>query len=197
MDNQQNEYQIKPYPEYPKILVTSAGKLINSDTGKDWYVRINKDGYYYFQYTLNKKKYSRKVHRAVAECFVPVPEHLSYKTDVVCAETVVVKHVDNNKLNNHYTNLVWGTMSENTVEAYRDNLMPKLFGVTHGRCNMTEDQVREICEIYFNHKYEGKIPSSNSVAKRLGLTLKQVQKIRYKETWLHIVKEYTDILLND
>jgi len=197
MDNQQNEYQIKPYPEHPKILVTNDGRLINSISGRNWYVRLNKDGYYYFQYTLNKKVRTRKVHRAVAECFVPVPEQLNYNTDKYCGDTVVVKHKDNNKLNNHYTNLAWGTMAENSSEAHRDKLVPRLRGVEHGMCSMTEEQVRQVCEIYFVNKFQGKLPSSNSVAKMLGLTLKQVQKIRYKETWKHILKDYVDILPND
>lgn len=197
MGNQQNEYQIKPYPEYPKILVTSDGRLINSRTNAEWYTRLNKDGYIYFQYTLNKKVYSRKVHRAVAECFVPVPDHLNYKTEKLGANTVVVKHLDNNKLNNHYTNLAWGTMAENSSEAHRDKIIPILRGVDHGMCQMTEEQVRQVCEIYFVNEYEGKPPSSNSVARLLNLTFKQVQKIRYKETWKHILKDYVDILPND
>lgn len=31
-------------------------------------------------------------------------------------------HLDNDKTNNHYTNLKWGTVSENTKQAYNDGL---------------------------------------------------------------------------
>ena len=32
----------------------------------------------------------------------------------------IVLHLDNNKTNNHYTNLKWGTIQENTQQAYDD-----------------------------------------------------------------------------
>jgi len=35
----------------------------------------------------------------------------------------VVCHIDNNGLNNHYTNLYWGTQSDNVKQAYNDGLI--------------------------------------------------------------------------
>jgi hypothetical protein len=199
MGNQQNGCQqyLKPYPEHPKIHVCSDGYLINSVTGKEWYCRLNKDGYIYFQYTKDKRVYSRKVHRVVAELFVDIPENLDYVLEPRTPKSLVVKHKDNNKLNNHYTNLEWGTHSDNTKEAHRDGIIPYLIGVKHGMCKMTEEQVRQVCEIYFSQPRKGKPPSSKSVAELLGLTFKQVVKIRNKETWKHIVQEYCSTFLRD
>lgn len=49
------------------------------------------------------------VHRLVAKTFLPNPDNLP-----------VVMHLDNNPLNNHVSNLKWGTQSENIKQAYRE-----------------------------------------------------------------------------
>jgi hypothetical protein len=59
---------------------------------------------------INGKAYT--VHRLVAIAFVPNSENKPY----VC-------HKDNNTKNNSAENLYWGTGSENTKQAYKDNLI--------------------------------------------------------------------------
>ena len=197
MGNQQNEYQFKPYTEHPKILVRSDGKLFNSVSGKEWYSRLNKDGYIYFQYKKDDKVRTRKLHKAVAEAFVEIPDDLEYVLETHKANSLVVKHKDNNKLNNHPSNLAWDTLAGNTRDAHKDGIVPALIGTAHGMCKMTEDQVRQVCDIYFVQKHQGKPPSSKATAELLGLTFKQVVKIRGRETWKHITCQYVDILPND
>lgn len=54
---------------------------------------------------------SRRVHRLVAEAFIPNPNNFP-----------IVMHIDNNKANNNVHNLKWGTISENTKQAFNDGL---------------------------------------------------------------------------
>lgn len=58
------------------------------------------------------------VHRIVAKTFLPPPPTPEHKW---------VNHEDGNKLNNHYTNLKWTTISENIQHAFDSGLkvMPK------------------------------------------------------------------------
>ena len=51
------------------------------------------------------------IHRLVALHFVPNPNNYP-----------IVLHKDNVKLNTHYSNLEWGTYSENNAQAIRDGL---------------------------------------------------------------------------
>jgi hypothetical protein len=67
--------------------------------------------YYAVLLTKNKKQYCRRVHRLVAEAYIPNPEN---KPEV--------NHKDGDKLNNHVDNLEWATRSENVAHAWREGL---------------------------------------------------------------------------
>ena len=63
-------------------------------------------GYKKIELTKNKRKKSLKVHRLVAEAFLPNEENKPY-----------VNHIDNNPLNNDVMNLEWCTQKENMVHS--------------------------------------------------------------------------------
>ena len=54
-----------------------------------------------------------KVHRLVAMTYLPNPHNYP-----------VVRHLDNNKLNNHVSNLEWCTYKTNSQQAHADGLCP-------------------------------------------------------------------------
>lgn len=66
----------------------------------------------YLFVTLNKngKRKDKRVHRLVAEAFVYNPFPRKYR---------VVMHIDDDRLNPHYTNLKWGTPLHNTRDMDR------------------------------------------------------------------------------
>ena len=73
---------------------------------------INKhNGYVYTGITYPNGNRQRRVHILVAESWIPNPENKP-----------IVMHKDNNKQNNSIDNLKWGTVSENTKQAYNDGL---------------------------------------------------------------------------
>lgn len=95
-------------------------------------VVINK---YYSVYAKSpgKKNKQLRVHRIVAQVFVPNPDDKPH-----------VNHIDCNKFNNHYTNLEWVTPAENNIHA-RDNGRtnpPK--GTKHWHNKLDEIQVLTI-----------------------------------------------------
>ena len=101
------EKEIKDFENY---VVHSDGKIYNK-RGKsicEW-----KDNVGYLQVKLFKdgKMYYRRVHRLVAEAFIPNPNNLKQ-----------VNHIDGDKTNNDISNLEWCNNKENTKHGYENNL---------------------------------------------------------------------------
>ena len=57
----------------------------------------------------NGNRKNESIHRLVAKTFIPNPDNLP-----------VVMHKDNDPLNNHVSNLQWGTQSDNIRQAFDD-----------------------------------------------------------------------------
>ena len=95
--------------------INEYGDVINSN-GKYISPYINNKGYKVIDLSKNGSRYKYLVHRLVAIHFVP-----NINNDPI------VLHLDNNKLNTYYTNLKWGTYSENNSQAIKDGLnkLPK------------------------------------------------------------------------
>lgn len=75
-------------------------------------------GYKYVTITYPDRRITKRVHRLVAEAFIPNPQNLP-----------VVMHLNNKKDDNRVENLAWGTISENTKQAFRDGLSHNAKGV--------------------------------------------------------------------
>ena len=98
----------KLIPNYTKYEVSEDGRVRNTWTGKIL-KQYTSSGYYYVKIRIDDKVDDLKVHRLVAMVFILNPNNLP-----------VVDHIDNNKLNNHVSNLRWITQKEN-IQSYNDN----------------------------------------------------------------------------
>ena len=102
--------------EAPHYLVTEQGRVYSAPRkgaqgGGYMKQGTNKDGYPKISLMAGGKKLYRKVHRLVAQAFIPNPENKP-----------CVNHKDGDKANNHVSNLEWCTFKENTQHAW-DNGM--------------------------------------------------------------------------
>lgn len=92
-----------------KKEVSSFGRVRNSVTKRILKSCISRGGYPSISFWVDKKNRSYKIHRLVAETFIPNPEN-----------KYTVNHKDFDKTNNHISNLEWATTNEN-VAHYFDN----------------------------------------------------------------------------
>ena len=76
--------------------------------GKTLKLGRHRDGYLKLSLSEQNRKKMYFVHRLVALTFIPNPDNLPQ-----------VNHIDGNKQNNHYSNLEWCTISENTKHGFR------------------------------------------------------------------------------
>lgn len=109
----------KDIPGYEnKYQISNLGRVKSFENNKGKYrelirkPRINKQGYYYLGLWKHSKAKTFKIHRLVAQIFIPNPEN-----------KICVNHKDGNKLNNNVNNLEWVTYSENTIHAINTGLI--------------------------------------------------------------------------
>ena len=98
------------FEEYYSI--TDDGKIFSKRSNR--YLKLNpKDnGYIYIELNVGGQPYYKRVHRLVAEAFIPNPENKPY-----------VNHIDGNKSNNNVSNLEWVTDSENAKHCIKLGLI--------------------------------------------------------------------------
>jgi hypothetical protein len=98
--------------EFPIYEVSNTGVVRNKRTKKEKKPNINEKGYEMVRvYVKTGVSYKRRVHRLVADAFIPNPE-----------DKPQVNHIDGNKRNNEVSNLEWATNKENCIHAVETGL---------------------------------------------------------------------------
>ena len=100
-----------------RLEISSLGR-VKSNLRDGRILRTNPDpkGYLKVRVTLDRVKYSFKVHRMVAQAFIPNPDNLPQ-----------VNHKDGNKLNNSVDNLEWVSNRDNAHHAIANGLWKSFF----------------------------------------------------------------------
>jgi DNA-binding transcriptional regulator YiaG len=117
----------------------------------------------YLQCSLSKRgvKKSHRIHRLVAENFIPNPKNKAQ-----------VNHIDGNKDNNYVNNLEWCTQHENMRHANKNWLINKVRV-------LDEDAVREIRENKNNLK-------QRELAEIYGVSAPQIHRVIHYKKWAHV-----------
>lgn len=145
--------------------VSSIGRVRNTLTGKMRALSVDGSGYHNIM--LHNRK-THKIHRLVAEAFIPNPE-----------EKRTVNHINGIKTDNRVENLEWATYQENSIHSIKTGLQVSLKGSQHGASKVSEDMVLKIRNDHKNDKVE-------YLALLFGLSIGSISMIRNRKTWRHI-----------
>jgi hypothetical protein len=120
----------------------------------------------------NKKGRSYRIHRLVAEAFIPKSEN---KTDV--------NHINGDKTDNRVENLEWCTKKQNSQHAIDTGLLvPPIFrGEENSNSKLKNETVMDLRALY---KSGMRVVD---IAKKYNLKLPTVEGIVYNKTWKHLL----------
>lgn len=104
---------------------------------------FTRDGYVKVRLLYQGKDRTVRVHRLVAEAFLPNPENKD-----------TVNHIDGNKLNNTASNLEWCDRTEQMIHAYNLGLKSPMVGSQNSNAKLTDEQVKEIRKSYVPYSRE-------------------------------------------
>ena len=136
--------------------ITPSGEIYKDYGNNKFYHKAQwtTSGYWYCGITYPEGQRQRRVHILVAEAYVPNPDP---------EHNTIVMHLDDNKENKHYTNLKWGTVSENTKDAY-DSCMAK------NDKGWDDSQSIHVCQFDINGNLIKRFGSVGEASRELGIT---------------------------
>lgn len=158
---------------YEQFKISNYGDLMNVNTGRIYKTFINKNGYTQVCVSLGSRKSKKifKLHKAVAETFIPNPNNLP-----------IPNHIDGIKTNNYVGNLEWCTNSDNIKHAINTGLLKveKFSGVKNGNSKLTENDIKWIREHYMPYD---KNFGARALAKKFNVHHSNITRIIHKQTY--------------
>lgn len=157
-----------------KYEVSDSGLVIRRDHNILLQPTLDSDGYPQLTIFFDGKGYCRKIHRLVAEAFIPKEEGRDQ-----------INHKDGNKCNNHVSNLEWCTLQENVEHAWKTGLSTVRNALTGAAHKYDPKTIHEICKLLEENKL-----SYDEISSKLSVPKGLISEIRCGTRWKHISSQY-------
>lgn len=163
IDGFKNKYQVSNFGR----VRNSAGKIMKQQEDNKGYLRVS--------FCVDYFKKTKKVHRLVAESFVPNTESKPQ-----------VNHIDGNKQNNHVNNLEWNTPLENVRHAMDNKLWVAEEhyagkGEKNGFHKLKDFEVLEI-----RSKFKPRVYTREMLAKEYNVSKHCIKDVITRRSWNHL-----------
>lgn len=151
--------------------VSNLGRVASNALGHRRIMRANLDGRGYPKVMLQNpaRKMTRRVHRLVAEAFIPNPSGLA-----------TVNHIDGDKTNNAVSNLEWASYGANNAHAVASGLFVPLRGEQCGKTVLDAEKVIEIRRLLASGR------TQRSLAEEYGVHKGTISGVASRRSWAHI-----------
>ena len=130
--------QIQGFDNYE---ISTDGQIRNKKIGKTLKQRKDSNGYLLVNLCRNSKVQTFRVHRLVAQTFIPNPQNKQ-----------TVNHKDHNRQNNHVENLEWATHEEQCNKTWKKDRSKKVMIIDEKSCKVTICQSVKQCAEYLEVK---------------------------------------------
>jgi predicted ABC-class ATPase len=98
---------MKELKDFPGYYITEDGRVFSTKYNKlKELTKQENKGYWAIYLEKDRKQYRKSIHRLVAETYIPNPDNLPQ-----------VNHIDEDKKNNHISNLEWVTQQQNLIHS--------------------------------------------------------------------------------
>ena len=132
--------------------------------------RKNADGYMDITVGPNSFRTTRKVHRLVAEAFIPNPDNLPE-----------VDHIDDVRDNNDVSNLQWISRIDNIAKIPYERNSKSKSGEGNSRARLTKQDIQAIRD-----KYENNNVRISDLAKEYDVGYCTIWNIVHYKTWINL-----------
>jgi DNA-binding CsgD family transcriptional regulator len=169
-------------------IVSNKGRVMNTKTHlilkpckeikkrktkkDDWYLWVR----IYLPNKSKKESINAKIHRLVAEAFIPNPDNKP-----------MVNHIDGDKTNNCVENLEWVTASENAQHSHDNELQKAIKGEDHYNCIISDDDVHKICRLLCDGV------GCTEIASMFGVTKELIFMYKTGRSRVDITSQYPDM----
>lgn len=159
-----------PISGFPGYRATSDGKIqsihrrgtkVFAKKWRDLKPSTDAKGYLGLTICANKRRRKARVHRLIAEAFLPNPKNLP-----------CVRHLDGGRTNNKLSNLAWGTYVENEHDKH-----------AHGTWDLRRNGKLDLADRTYVRVRSAMGDPAKNIAKKLGVSWYTVQRIIKGTTW--------------
>lgn len=163
------QYLGSPYLMYRdgRVFSKAANRFLRCRIadGYEWYRGLKING--------KIKKVSKSV--LIASCYIPNQNHLP-----------IVRHLNDDGLDNKIENLAWGTRRDNMLDAikngkWKNSMRRQIRGEEKFNAKLCEEDVRQIRALYVSGVDGVKL------SKKYGVSNPIIYSILNKKTWTHVV----------
>ena len=145
--------------DYTRSVSVRPERILKKTTGKI--------GYEYVTFSVNKIRITKKIHRLVAEAFLP---NLDNKPQV--------NHINGIKTDNLLSNLEWNTAKENIKHCYKIGLKK---GIRGNKSHLSKLDYDQVCLIRV--EYAKGFLSQQAIAVKYSISRSQVNRIVNNKNW--------------